>query len=348
MSGDDVTAGFARYFGLAAQAADAAPGRVNLLGEHTDYNDGFVLPTPIAAQTHVALAVAPDDVRRCSSAQCPDGADFGRYVFGCLDAAAERRLQAPAVWVYVDSVVPIGAGLSSSAALEVATLRALRQAFRWALDDVELARTAQRAEVRYAGVNCGIMDQMAASVGRAGALLFLDTRSLEHRLVPMPHDSELLVLDSGERRALASSGYNTRRAECAAAARALGVPALRDITDPSLCRRLEPPLDRRARHVITENARVLEAVRTADPHRFGTLMNDSHASLRDDFEVSTPALDCLTRLLRQQPAVHGARLTGAGFGGACVALVAPGECSHVAESTLAAYSAAGYRGRRLV
>jgi galactokinase len=230
----------------------------------------------------------------------------------------------------------------------VATLRALRALLALDLDDVALARLAQQAEIEDAGVRCGIMDQMAASLAHVGEMLFLDTRSLRRRVLPLPAGSELLVLDSGVARTLYGSGYNTRRGECEAAARALGVKALRDVASVADVEKLPEPLRRRARHVVSENARVLQAVEALRPDAFGALMNASHASLRDDFEVSTPALDRLVALLQVHDAVFGARLTGAGFGGACVALCRARTAVGVADVVLGEYSAADGRGARLV
>jgi galactokinase len=244
--------------------------------------------------------------------------------------------------------VPIGVGLSSSAALEVATLRALRQLLGLALDDVEIARLAQRAEVEFTGVHCGIMDQMAASLADPSHMLFLDTRSLERRLLPLPAGSEILVLDSGVPRALAASGYNRRRSECEEAARQLGVAALRDVADPAAVESLPEPLRRRARHVVTENRRVLDAIEAHGPKPFGLLMDASHRSLSVDYEVSTAELDLLVELLRQCREVHGARLTGAGFGGACVALCRSGSAKAVGKRVLERYRKSGHRGGRLL
>jgi galactokinase len=211
-------------------------------------------------------------------------------------------------------------------------------------DDVTLALIAQYAEIHHAGVRCGVMDQMASSLADLGRMLFLDTRSLERRVLPMPRGTDLLVLDSGTSRSLASSGYNQRRAECEAAAQALGVPMLRDVEDIASVDALPDPLRRRARHVVSENRRVQQAVELDDPVAFGVLMNASHASLRDDYEVSVPALDALVASLQAHPSVFGARLTGAGFGGACVALCREGQALAAAGDVLAQHPAA----RRLV
>jgi galactokinase len=191
------------------------------------------------------------------------------------------------------------------------------------------------------------MDQMASSLGTPKQMLFLDTRTLERKLLPLP-EADLIVIDSGVARTLATSGYNQRRSECERAASMLGVAALRDETTLDRIDELPEPLDRRARHIITENARVLEAANGVSVQRFGELMNDSHASLRDDYEVSVPALDTLVLLLQEHPNVYGARLTGAGFGGACVALAHPGSANEVKTSVLKDYAKAGYEGTALV
>jgi galactokinase len=348
---------FESRFGVAPTASAAAPGRVNLLGEHTDYNDGYVLPTAIPQTTRVELARSPDDRFRYYAADLdeestwrdgdPLPGGFARYVHGCVEVLRRRGDRVPPVLMRIESDVPIGSGLSSSAALEVSTLRGLRTLLGLTLDDVELALIAQRAEGEYAGVRTGVLDQMASSLCDREHMLFLDTLTLARRVLPLPAATEIVVLHSGVPRELADTAYNTRRAECEAAARALGVPSLRHVTDPARAAALTAPLDRRARHVITENNRVLEAV-TADAARFGALMNASHASLRDDYEVSIPALDTLVGALQAQPDVLGARLTGAGFGGACVALARAGAGQRVRATALEAYSRAGYSGCVLV
>lgn len=347
---------FKEVYGFAAQVSAQAPGRVNLLGEHTDYNEGFVLPTAIAQTTTVEAAPSPDrdhhlhaarldlQLKHTPGAALPVG--FARYVLGCLMLLEERGFDVRPLALHIDSEVPIGAGLSSSAALEIALLRAVRRLWQLPLDDVELALIGQQAEIRFAHVNCGIMDQMACSLADPEHMLFLDTRSLERRLLPYPADAEIVVIDSGIPRALAGSAYNQRRTECEQAAKLLNVAALRDVGDVADLASLPAPLNRRARHVVTENARVLQAA-TPDitAAQFGALMNASHASLRDDFEVSVPGLDELVTLLQNHEAVYGARLTGAGFGGACVALVASDTAPEVGNDVLRAYSG---QGRMLV
>jgi galactokinase len=351
---------FADVFGSSPLAEGQAPGRVNLLGEHTDYNDGYVLPIAIVQTTRVALrpnhrdhfrlyTASLDRLVSFANARAPVE-PFARYVAGCIAVIEEAGFEVPPLDIHVASDVPIGVGLSSSAALEVATLRALRELLALPLDDVRIAQLGQRAEVDYVGVRCGIMDQMAASLAEPARALFLDTRTLERRLVSLPSQCAVLVLDSGVPRALAASGYNERRAECEAAARLLGVASLRDVTweEHDRIAALPSPLDRRARHVVTENRRVLDAVGTRDAAAFGALMNASHQSLRDDYAVSVPALDRLVELLQHDHDVYGARLTGAGFGGACVALVETATGAAVAARVLAAYSQSGGQGRQLV
>jgi galactokinase len=351
---------FFDVFGSEPAVTADAPGRVNLLGEHTDYNDGFVLPTAIPQRTRVRLRPLPGDRFTLYAAELdraseftlgtpPDEA-FARYVYGCIRQVAAHDVHVPALQIHVESEVPMGVGLSSSAALEVATLRALRTLLHLTdgFDDVQLALLAQKAEIEDAGVRCGVMDQMASSLASTDSMLFLDTRSLERRLLPLPAGSECVVIDSGIARTLAGSKYNERRAECEAAAQALGVQALRDVTDVTRVEALPEPLRRRARHVISENARVLRAITGIGAHEFGVLMNASHDSLRDDYEVSIPALDTLVELLRAQPGVYGARLTGAGFGGAVVALCATGQAREIAFNVVTAYDRSGGKGRLLV
>jgi len=351
---------FEAVFGGVPAAVGHAPGRVNLLGEHTDYNDGYVLPIAIPQQTHVAIRQSASttstlysstvDRTATFSFDAPPSEHFATYVYGCIAEARVAGFEVPSLDMYLSSNVPIGVGLSSSAALEVATLRALRSLLNLPLDDVYLAQLAQRAEVQHAGVRCGLMDQMAASLAATTQALFLDTRTLERRLMPLPLGCAVLVLDSGITRSLASSAFNQRRAECEEAASLLGVPALRDVDKSDLTKvdALAAPWRQRARHVITENARVLEAVRGLNPNNFGALMNASHASLRDDFEVSVPALDRLVALLQAQPEVYGARLTGAGFGGACVALCRDSALKRIAAQVLTEYAREGFEGAVLV
>lgn len=350
---------FQRVFGTLPKITASAPGRVNLLGEHTDYNDGFVLPTAIPQRTTVQIGFSSDNRHHFYSAEYDELINYSdedtipqkfvTYICGCLRLLEKEGYKIPPINLYITSNVPIGAGLSSSAALEIATLRGVRALLNLPIDDVRLAQIGQLAEIRYAGLNCGIMDQMASSLADTNTMLLIDTRSLECRPIPFPTDTEILVIDSGESHQLAAgSGYNQRRAECEESARILGVKALRDIADPQAVEVLPEPLRRRARHVVTENNRVLEAVKSLPAKRFGELMNASHASQRDDYEVSVPAVDTLVAILQSIPGVFGARLTGGGFGGACVALVESGKAGVIAAEAIDRYQRAGYSGGVLV
>jgi galactokinase len=346
---------FQQIYGCDPQVSVSAPGRINLLGEHTDYNDGYVLPTASSQTTGVQAARYPGERFVCYSANLdelvelgPESAgDFGRYVYGCVEVLRRSGADLTPAALHVQSQVPIGKGLSSSAALEVAVLRALRELFHVRLDDVQLAELAHQAEVQFAGVRCGILDQMASSLCPPGRMLFLDTRTLERRLMPLPAGSSVVVIDSGIGRELRATSYNQRREECERAAQLLGIPALRDVTDTVATRVLPAPLDRRARHVVSENARVLEASTGVSASRFGQLMSDSHASLRDDFEVSIPPVDTLVTLLQQHPGVYGARIMGAGFGGACVSLVRSESDAAVKHDVVEAYAGKGFSGKAL-
>ncbi|MBE9181883.1 galactokinase [Oculatella sp. LEGE 06141] len=353
---------FQQIFDAAPTVQSSAPGRVNLLGEHTDYNDGFVLPTAIPQETTVFLGFSSTNQHHFYSAELEERVDitdsnmdsssklqgFASYVWGCIRLLEQMRHSIPPMNVFVTSAVPIGSGLSSSAALEVAMLRGLRSLLQLDLDDVKIAQLGQQAEIQYAGVNCGIMDQMASSLADPQHLLFLDTRTLERQKIPLPQDTEVVVIDSGIPRKLATSGYNQRRAECEEASRLLKIKALRDVTDPEAVETLPEPWRRRARHVVTENNRVLEVRQGVSAERFGELMNASHASLRDDYEVSVAGLDHLVDILQKTPDVLGARLTGAGFGGACVALVRAGRGEAIAHHVLEQYTSLGYSGHILV
>ena len=327
-----------------------APGRVNLIGEHTDYNDGFVLPIALDRYTWVAAAPRADrtivvhsreydeTVRvepETQSAQGPQNhwSDYVRGMAAVLDDAArggQPRVQGADLLIASD--VPIGAGLSSSAALEVACGYALGDLSGRSLDLDRLARAAQRAEHEFAGTRCGIMDQMIACHGRRGAALLLDTRTLACRHVPVAPAVRVVVCNTMVRHQLVSGEYNERRADCEAGVAVLArtTPSIRALRDATLDEldavRDEMPVrvSRRCRHVVTENARVEEAadaLRADDFHRFGVLMGASHLSLRDDFEVSCAELDTMVEILRTLDGVYGARMTGGGFGGCAVALV---------------------------
>jgi galactokinase len=324
---------FEDIFGSKPEVSVSAPGRVNLLGEHTDYNDGFVFPTPLTYQNHIQASKSDivegysvnTQSRLSRVIGAPKEGNWLDYIAGCVWVLQKHGYPVSGIRAYVNSNVPMTGGLSSSAALEVATLRAMRALYGLEMTDVQIAQLAQEAEVEYVGVRCGIMDQMASSAGRLGYALFLDTRDLNIQLAPLPTGYVVAVVDSQVPRRLAESGYNTRRAECEKACELLGVKSLRELSLDDLARInvLPDPINRRARHVVTENARVLEGVKVlgqGNIARFGELMIASHVSLRDDYEVSIPELDALVEAELKNGAV-GARLTGAGFGGSTVALV---------------------------
>ncbi len=322
-----------------------APGRVNVIGEHTDYNGGYVLPAALGLGTIVAarrrfdgrlrvLALRRDDADNAEMGEEPDEEtpDWARYVRGMAAELFEEDLAPPGADLVIDGDLPLSSGLSSSASLEIAVGTALTALAGEELDPVELARIGQRVEHQYAGVRCGIMDQLASAAGREGHLLQIDCRRLCFEAVPFPDDLRLLVLDSGVPRDLASSAYNERRAECEAAVAKLqslrsGLLSLRDADLELLdaARDVLSPVERkRARHVVTENERVQRtaaALREGDGRHAGRLLKESHDSLREDYEVSGKELDLLVDIAMEQAGVFGARLTGAGFGGCVVALV---------------------------
>jgi galactokinase len=362
----DAARPFSEIFGRAPELEASAPGRVNLVGEHTDYNDGFVLPVAIPQRTTVRLAARADRNVRAWSASVR-GADqemaYGLgmerpraawldYVQGVTWALAQAGFEPRGFDLQVESTVPLGAGLSSSAALEVALVRALNLRFGWRIDAVEIARIAHAAETGFVGVPVGTMDQMAASLATTDAALFIDTRSLTFERVPIPPQVELLIIDSGITHQHAGGEYRTRRRECEEAAARLGVTALRDATAEMLIAAgLPPPLDRRAKHVITENERVLEmkaALAGGNVPAAGAIMNASHRSMRDDFEVSTPAIDRLVSAAQHEHRIAGARLTGGGFGGCIVALVARGHAADAGTAVVRACADALPHARVLV
>jgi len=340
---------FPALYGRAATVTAEAPGRVNLIGDHTDYNGGYVLPAILPQDTRVELALRPDRRMVAWSTEEPEapprGFELGDpappggwldYVHGVTRLLEAEGITLGGADLRLSTEVPPGAGLASSAALEVALLRAFRTAFALAFDDLALALLAHRAEVEFVGIPVGVMDQMAASLGRAGSALFLDTRTLAFEWLPLPADLALVVIHSGVRHRNTSGGYRVRREECREACHLLGVNALRDLegaTDlPARLRTLPAPLDRRVRHVLNENQRVLaaaSALRRGDLLTLGELFHASHESLRREFEVSIPETDLLVDLARQECTIFGARLTGGGFGGSVV-MAATGDTAPVA------------------
>jgi galactokinase len=353
---------FEALFGRRPTVTGVAPGRVNLIGEHTDYNGGFVLPVAIPQRTRVELAPRADRRARVWSGLAPAdgvvaytvgeerrGRGWLDYVQGVTHALAAIGRPVAGFEALIHSTVPAGSGLSSSAALEIALLRALDAPFALGLDAVTMARVGQRAENDFVGAPVGIMDQMACALADESHALFLDARSLAWERVALPDHVEVSLVDSGITHRHAGGGYRRRRAECEAAAARLRVASLRElgVDDLARVRALPPPLDRRARHVITENARVVDAVealRAGDAVRLGALFAASHASMRDDFEISVEEIDLLVQLAVREPAIFGARLTGGGFGGAVVMLAHRGAGAACAVRIARAYDAAR-RGR---
>ncbi len=336
-----------------------APGRVNLVGEHTDYNDGFVLPLAIEREVVVALRPATDPARMsvyaldfdqsltlALSAPVERGAGPVRYVTG-VTRALQDRFGTVCGWEgVVAGNVPIGAGLSSSAALEMALFVAYEAVNDFALAKSDRAKLGQWVENAWLGVNSGIMDQMVVVHGQAGSAVLIDCRSLETQLVSLPTGTAVVILDTGTRRTLDGSAYNKRREQCEAGAAFFGVAALRDLTVAGFEARaaeMNPLVMRRTRHVVTENARVLaarDAARANDPAQFGALMRASHVSMRDDFEISSDALNAMVVAADAHPACYGARMTGGGFAGCAVALVQADGADDFADKVAADYAKA--------
>ena len=338
---------FRERFGTAPDRVSFAPGRVNLIGEHVDYNDGLVLPMPISAGTAIAWkrSTGPetrvhaadldqDDSFAPDSPQRPAEVDWRSYVRGM---AAQWPGELPALDLLITGDLPRGSGLSSSASLCIALGRAFAEATATAIDPTSLAKMAQRTEHEYAGVACGMMDQMAVAAGKPGHAMLLDCRDLSYRHVPIPADWGVLVVDSGVTRGLVDGEYNARRQQCEAAARALGVSSLRDIGEDELSgAHLPEPEARRAQHVVGEIARVQAATHAlvaGDILCFGALLRQGHSSLKDLFEVSHPAVDELVARSQNLVGVEGgARMTGAGFGGSVVVVLPKTRADEVAEA----------------
>ncbi len=342
-------------WGRPPQVVARAPGRVNLIGEHVDYNDGFVLPVAIDRDVVVAASPVPGRHVRACAADLRETSEFSldapgeerpawtAYIRGVAAMIENAGIDLPGADLAVAGDVPPGAGLSSSAAFEVAVARALLALARTVVPDMEVVEICHRAERAFTGVQCGVMDQFAVVYGRAGHALFLDCRSLDCWPVSVPEEVALVTTDSGQRRSLSHSAYNVRVRECDEAARRLHVRKLRDVDVADFERAvggLPDPLGRRARHVVTEMERTREAAAGLEAGvlwRVGRCLNESHESLRDDFEVSTPELDALVLAARSVHGVYGSRLCGAGFGGCTISLVANSAVSEFLERVPAEY-----------
>lgn len=343
---------FSDAFGLPSEFVINSPGRINLIGDHTDYNDGFVLPLAIDRQVQLAARRRTDRlvVARSETVDEPvmfdladlshGGPPWGEYIKGVVNAFEYRG---PGLDLLIATDLPVGAGLSSSAALELGMARAMAAANGDGWDPVAAARLCQRAENDWVGNACGIMDQLVVANGVMGGALLIDCRSLEWHPYPLPDRLAVVALDTGTRRQLVDSDYNERRQACDRAAKAFKVQALRDVTKEMID---QPPEDlsdtdqRRARHVVGENARVLaatEALQHEDFDTLGRLLVESHRSLQIDFEVSTTELDQMVELAIEQPGCIGARMTGAGFGGCAVALVERRHAQQTADTIMAEY-----------
>jgi galactokinase len=347
---------FRSHFHAQPEILVRAPGRVNLIGEHTDYNDGYVLP--MAIERAVWIAARPRDDQRVLllasdeghtidfplesfKKGAPGSAEYVKGVAWSLQEAGHRLLGLEGI---ILGDVPIGSGLSSSAALEIATARVFATLSGVVWEPLAMARLSQRAENEWVGVHCGIMDQLASAACTPDHALLIDCRTLALDPAPLPSDTSIVIMDTGVRRELSASAYNDRRRACEEAARLLGFSALRDLNSSDfeqLKQALTPVLEKRARHVISENERTLQAHQAMlrdEARTLGELMVASHHSLRDDFEVSCFELDLIVDLANAHPACHGARMTGAGFGGCAVALLQEAGVSDFVDAINRAYS----------
>jgi galactokinase len=366
----ELSSGFSRTYGRAPDVIWSAPGRANLIGEHTDYNEGFVLPFAIAERTYAAAARRDDDMIAVTSAAFPETVrvrlgdiapgtvtGWAGYPFGVAWALiqASGLSAAAGANLYFDSAVPVGGGLSSSAALEMAAAGALASLWGLTLSAPEFARVGQRAENEIVGAPTGIMDQYASLLGEADAAVFLDCRTLETRSVPLrlgPADLALVLADTGESHDHAAGGYAARRASCEKAVRQLGLRALRDVETsdlPRIERELDDETFRRVRHIVTEDARVKSTVAALDAGAMKTVgryLTESHYSMRDDYEITTPALDLAVEAALAAGAL-GARMTGGGFGGSTITLIDARQVPSLGAAIKDAFTAAGFAPPRV-
>lgn len=334
---------FEEQFGYSQQYIIQAPGRVNLIGEHTDYNDGFVLPCAINYQTVVAASARDDNIVRLVSVDYgmeTDQFDLGKkiefiegkmwanYIRGVVKCLRDAGYQFSGADIVVSGNVPQGAGLSSSAALEVVIGQTFKELYGLKISAKQIALNGQKAENVFVGCNCGIMDQLISACGEENHALLLDCRSLDYTAISMPEEMVIMIINSNKKRGLVDSEYNTRREQCEVASKAFSVIALRDLTIEQLelgADKIEHIVFKRARHVITENDRTIaaaKALQNNDLKRMALLMAESHASMRDDFEITVPEVDCLVDIVKKQLGDEGGvRMTGGGFGGCVVALM---------------------------
>ena len=352
---------FAEKFGYPATHVIQAPGRVNLIGEHTDYNDGFVLPCAIDYQTVISCAPRQERTVRVIAADYDNQTDefsldapiiahdtqqWSNYVRGVVKHLMKRSDKFGGVDMVISGNVPQGAGLSSSASLEVAVGTVFQQLYHLPLDGAQIALNGQEAENQFVGCNCGIMDQLISALGKKDSALLIDCRSLGTKAVPMPQGAAVIIINSNFKRTLVGSEYNTRREQCETGARFFQQPALRDVTLDefnAVASELDPLVAKRVRHVLTENARTVEAadaLAKGDLARMGVLMAESHASMRDDFEITVPQIDTLVEIVKDAIGDKGGvRMTGGGFGGCVVALVPDGLVETVRDAVSAQYEA---------
>lgn len=358
---NNVTRSFSSIFGYAPTHFIQAPGRVNLIGEHTDYNDGFVLPCAIDYQMVVAAAKREDDTIRVIAVDYQNEVDefsldntieflphkmWANYVRGVIHFLQKENYSFHGMDIAISGNVPQGAGLSSSAALEVAIGQTLKTLYQLPISQKEIALNGQKAENQFVGCNCGIMDQLISACGEENHALLIDCRSLETSAVTMPENMVVMIINTNKKRGLVDSEYNTRRQQCEEAAHILNVTALRDATLEDLLAKkalMSDVVYRRARHVITENNRTLdaaEALRHGDLTTLCQLMMQSHHSMRDDFEITVKEVDSLVEIVKSVIGDRGGvRMTGGGFGGCVVALVTPDLVDKVVDSVKAQYEA---------
>ncbi|HCH51738.1 MAG TPA: galactokinase [Proteus sp.] len=358
---NNVTRSFSAAFGYTPTHFIQAPGRVNLIGEHTDYNDGFVLPCAINYQMMVAAAKRNDGIVRVIAVDYQDEADqfnldspiefladkmWANYIRGVIHFLQQDNYHFQGMDIAISGNVPQGAGLSSSAALEVAIGQTVKTLYQLPISQKAIALNGQKAENQFVGCNCGIMDQLISACGEENHALLIDCRSLDTTAVTMPEDIVVMIINSNKKRGLVDSEYNTRRQQCEEAAKILNVTALRDASlDDLLVKKaiMSDVVYRRARHVITENDRTLlaaDALRQGNLPVLSQLMALSHQSMRDDFEITVPEVDALVDIIKSVIGEQGgARMTGGGFGGCVVALVTPDLVSKVTEAVVSQYQA---------